>query len=192
MADVWGSGPIASDCSTSEEARPTPALSSVFSLASQPFEAATPSDTSFFRVQRQLHCTGSRLALILLTPRRILPTSCRSSGSRFRCDRPIDMIPEASTGRCCASASAGWRWPDIGGRTGALGSRSAPHSASGPFGRAANLPSTRPRKPTDADMGPHNWGGGEARPEGWEDEGQAGEVIPSARGIRPLDRRRGR
>ena len=33
-----------------------------------------------------------------------------------------------------------------------------------PFGRAANLPSTRPRKPTDADMGPHNWGGGEARP----------------------------
>ena len=40
-----------------------------------------------------------------------------------------------------------------------------------PFGRAANLPSTRPRKPTDADMGPHNWGGGEARPKGGEDEG---------------------
>ena len=35
-----------------------------------------------------------------------------------------------------------------------------------PFGRAANPPSTRPRKPTDADMGPHNWGGGEARPKG--------------------------
>jgi excinuclease ABC subunit B len=35
-----------------------------------------------------------------------------------------------------------------------------------PFGRAANLPSTRPRKPTDEDMGPHNWGGGEARPKG--------------------------
>src|SRR5271165_3726114 len=35
-----------------------------------------------------------------------------------------------------------------------------------PFGRAANLPSTRPRKPTDADMGPHNLGGGEARPKG--------------------------
>jgi len=34
------------------------------------------------------------------------------------------------------------------------------------FGRAANLPSTRPRKPIDADMGPHNWGGGEARPKG--------------------------
>ena len=35
-----------------------------------------------------------------------------------------------------------------------------------PFGRAANLPSTRPRKPTDENMGPHNWGGGEARPKG--------------------------
>jgi excinuclease ABC subunit B len=35
-----------------------------------------------------------------------------------------------------------------------------------PFGRAANMPSTRPRKPTDEDMGPHNWGGGEARPKG--------------------------
>ena len=34
------------------------------------------------------------------------------------------------------------------------------------YGRAANLPSTRPRKPTDADMGPHNLGGGEARPKG--------------------------
>ena len=34
------------------------------------------------------------------------------------------------------------------------------------FGRAANMPSTRPRKPTDEDMGPHNWGGGEARPKG--------------------------
>ena len=34
------------------------------------------------------------------------------------------------------------------------------------FGRAANLPSTRPRRPTDEDMGPHNWGGGEARPKG--------------------------
>ncbi len=34
------------------------------------------------------------------------------------------------------------------------------------YGRAANLPSTRPRRPTDADMGPHNLGGGEARPKG--------------------------
>jgi excinuclease ABC subunit B len=40
------------------------------------------------------------------------------------------------------------------------------YSGDRPFGRAANLPSTRPRKPTDADMGPHNWGGGEARAKG--------------------------
>ena len=32
------------------------------------------------------------------------------------------------------------------------------------YGSAANLPTTRAHKPTDADMGPHNWGGGEARP----------------------------
>ncbi len=31
------------------------------------------------------------------------------------------------------------------------------------YGLSANLP-TRARKPTDADMGPHNWGGGEGRP----------------------------
>ena len=30
----------------------------------------------------------------------------------------------------------------------------------------ANTPATRAHKPTDADMGPHNWGGGEARPSG--------------------------
>jgi excinuclease ABC subunit B len=34
------------------------------------------------------------------------------------------------------------------------------------FGAAANLPASRAHKPTDADMGPHNWGGGEARPAG--------------------------
>jgi excinuclease ABC subunit B len=33
------------------------------------------------------------------------------------------------------------------------------------YGRAANMP-TRAHKPTDEDMGPHNWGGGEARPKG--------------------------
>jgi excinuclease ABC subunit B len=33
-------------------------------------------------------------------------------------------------------------------------------------GRAAHLPASRAHKPTDADMGPHNWGGGEARPKG--------------------------
>jgi len=34
------------------------------------------------------------------------------------------------------------------------------------FGRAANLPASRAHKPRDEDMGPHNWGGGEARPKG--------------------------
>ena len=32
------------------------------------------------------------------------------------------------------------------------------------YGEAANLPKTRARKPADADMGPHNFGGGEAMP----------------------------
>jgi excinuclease ABC subunit B len=32
------------------------------------------------------------------------------------------------------------------------------------YGSSANLPPTRARKPTDADMGPHNLGGGEGRP----------------------------
>jgi len=32
------------------------------------------------------------------------------------------------------------------------------------YGRAANLPANRPHKPTDAEMGPHNFGGGEAKP----------------------------
>jgi len=33
-------------------------------------------------------------------------------------------------------------------------------------GRPAHLPAGRAHQPTDADMGPHNWGGGEARPKG--------------------------
>ncbi|MBV8567074.1 MAG: UvrB/UvrC motif-containing protein, partial [Methylobacteriaceae bacterium] len=41
------------------------------------------------------------------------------------------------------------------------------------YGSAANLP-TRVRKPTDADMGPHNWGGGEARPLGRSTAGRGG------------------
>ena len=42
------------------------------------------------------------------------------------------------------------------------------------YGRAANMPSSRAHKPTDADMGPHNWGGGEARPKGggWKPKGK--------------------
>ena len=43
-----------------------------------------------------------------------------------------------------------------------------------PFGRAANLPSTRPRKPTDADMGPAQLGRRRSAPEGREDEGGGG------------------
>src|SRR5580698_8120492 len=31
-----------------------------------------------------------------------------------------------------------------------------------PFGDAANMPANRPHKPTDSEMGPHNFGGGEA------------------------------
>ena len=50
--------------------------------------------------------------------------------------------------------------------------RPASYAGERPFGRAANLPSTRPRKPTDADMGPHNWGGGEARPKGGKMRGR--------------------
>ena len=32
------------------------------------------------------------------------------------------------------------------------------------YGRSANSPASRPHRPTDSDMGPHNFGGGEARP----------------------------
>ena len=32
------------------------------------------------------------------------------------------------------------------------------------YGRAANVPLSRPHKPTDAEMGPHNFGGGETKP----------------------------
>jgi excinuclease ABC subunit B len=51
-------------------------------------------------------------------------------------------------------------------RQAAVAAAGGAYSGERPFGRAANLPSTRPRKPTDEEMGPHNWGGGEARPKG--------------------------
>ncbi len=35
-----------------------------------------------------------------------------------------------------------------------------------PYGSRANVPAHRPHKPTDAEMGPHNFGGGEAKPRG--------------------------
>jgi excinuclease ABC subunit B len=48
-----------------------------------------------------------------------------------------------------------------------LARQEAVAAAGGGFGESApGRPSNRPRKPTDADMGPHNWGGGEARPKG--------------------------
>ena len=34
------------------------------------------------------------------------------------------------------------------------------------YGAAANVPANRPHKPTDSEMGPHNFGGGEAGPRG--------------------------
>ena len=42
------------------------------------------------------------------------------------------------------------------------------------YGRSANTPSatTRARKPNDEDMGPHNLGGGEARPRGGAGRGR--------------------
>ena len=46
---------------------------------------------------------------------------------------------------------------DVEAQAGAFGGE-------GKYGRAANLPANRPHKPTDAEMGPHNFGGGEAKP----------------------------
>jgi hypothetical protein len=51
-----------------------------------------------------------------------------------------------------------------------LASQSEVEAQAGAFGgerkydSAANLPAHRPHKPTDAEMGPHNFGGGEAKP----------------------------
>ena len=57
------------------------------------------------------------------------------------------------------SATIRWRQTDIEATAGA-------YAGERPHGRAANMPATRPRKPADEDTGPHNWGGGEARPKG--------------------------
>jgi excinuclease ABC subunit B len=48
------------------------------------------------------------------------------------------------------------------------------------YGKAANLPANRPHKPTDADMGPHNFGGGEAKP-----RFTAGSGMPASRARKP-------
>ncbi|WP_298427688.1 excinuclease ABC subunit UvrB [Rhodoblastus sp.] len=52
------------------------------------------------------------------------------------------------------------------------------------YGASANLPPTRIRKPTDEDMGPHNFGGGEARPKA------AGAAKPPSGAWRHKSKRR--
>ncbi len=49
------------------------------------------------------------------------------------------------------------------------------------YGASANVPASRPHKPTDADMGPHNFGGGEARPRSTGGKGgmHGGKARPS-------------
>jgi excinuclease ABC subunit B len=42
------------------------------------------------------------------------------------------------------------------------------------YGSAANLPANRPHKPTDEEMGPHNFGGGEAKPRARSQAGKGG------------------
>ncbi|MCW6511073.1 excinuclease ABC subunit UvrB [Lichenifustis flavocetrariae] len=62
------------------------------------------------------------------------------------------------------------------------------------YGRAANLPESRPHKPTDADMGPHNFGGGEAKPRArkptLEEMGPGATERPVASGVVPDKRER--
>jgi excinuclease ABC subunit B len=59
-------------------------------------------------------------------------------------------------------------------RQAAIEAQGGRYSGERKYGKAANLPASRAHKPTDADMGPHNWGGGEARPSGWAMRGRRG------------------
>ena len=43
------------------------------------------------------------------------------------------------------------------------------------YGAAANVPANRPHKPTDSEMGPHNFGGGEAKPRAGAGRSSAGK-----------------
>ena len=45
------------------------------------------------------------------------------------------------------------------------------------YGRAANVPANRPHKPTDNEMGPHNFGGGEAGPKARSQAGKGGTRV---------------
>ena len=58
-------------------------------------------------------------------------------------------------------------------RQDAIDDRTGGYRGARKYGSAANMPETRARKPTDADMGPHNWGGGEARPVGAKPAGRS-------------------
>jgi excinuclease ABC subunit B len=46
----------------------------------------------------------------------------------------------------------------------AIEERAGAYQGTRPFGRAGNLPATRPHKPSSDEMGPHNLGGGEGKP----------------------------
>jgi excinuclease ABC subunit B len=75
-------------------------------------------------------------------------------------------------------------------RQGEVEERAGAFAGERKYGRAANLPApplagptgSRARKPTDEDMGPHNFGGGEARPKGASRNSKTG---------RPRGRKRG-
>jgi excinuclease ABC subunit B len=84
--------------------------------------------------------------------------------------------------------------PEKAARQGAPSPRS--RGEGGPKGRMrgdADAP-TRARRPTDADMGPHNWGGGEATPltrtrkPGLDEMGPGADALPLGEGPKREDR----
>ena len=62
------------------------------------------------------------------------------------------------------------------------------------FGKSANVPENRPHKPGDADMGPHNFGGGEAKPRArkptLDEMGPGATERPAGAGVGPDKRDR--
>ena len=54
------------------------------------------------------------------------------------------------------------------------------------------LPASRAHKPTDADMGPHNWGGGEARPSGGGKRRENPSPVRERAGVRGVWRQTSR
>ena len=59
-----------------------------------------------------------------------------------------------------------------------------PYGGARKYGAAANVPANRPHKPTDSEMGPHNFGGGEAGPRGRATAGPAGRSTAGKGGTR--------